>query len=73
MFFGGALTGPYPTLQFDGACGLGGGWGHSNEINMGPETEVDLMVTNVKNVPYATILLLPLCLPLFHHSHHIFR
>jgi len=23
MFFLGALTGPYPTLRFDGACGLG--------------------------------------------------
>jgi hypothetical protein len=23
MFFLGALTGPYPTLQFGGACGLG--------------------------------------------------
>jgi hypothetical protein len=22
VFLGGALTGPYPTLQFSGACGL---------------------------------------------------
>jgi hypothetical protein len=25
VFFGGGLTGPYPTLQFGGACGLGVG------------------------------------------------
>jgi len=25
FFFGGALTGPYPTLRFGGACGLGVG------------------------------------------------
>ena len=43
------------------------------EFNVGPETEVDSMATNVENVPYATILLPPLFLPLFHHSHHIFR
>ncbi len=24
-FFGGRFTGPYPTLQFGGACGLGVG------------------------------------------------
>jgi hypothetical protein len=27
LFFLGALTGPYPTLQFGGACGLGLGVG----------------------------------------------
>ena len=43
------------------------------EFNVGPETEVDLMDTNIENVPYATILLPPLFLPLFHHSHHVFR
>jgi hypothetical protein len=25
VFLGGALTGPYPTLRFGGACGLGVG------------------------------------------------
>ena len=29
-FWGGALTGPYPTLEFDGACGLG--VGESNDL-----------------------------------------
>ena len=30
MVFFWALTGPYPTLRFGGACGLG--WGRSNEV-----------------------------------------
>ncbi len=35
VFWGGALTGPYPTLQFDGACGLGVGAHHLPALILG--------------------------------------
>jgi hypothetical protein len=43
------------------------------KINASPETEVEDFDHHVENVPYATILYHPTFLPLFHHSHHVFR